>query len=58
MYLTIKQLSAMWLVNPKTLTSWIRSGKLPAFQCGHQYRVLKADAERLEVEWKTVKEVV
>lgn len=57
-YLTINELAKTWRISTKTITAWVRSGKVPATKFGHQYRILQDDATRLENEWKTVKGAV
>jgi len=57
-YLTIYELAKMWRISSKTITAWVRIGKIPATKFGHQYRILKSDADKLEAEWKTIKEAV
>lgn len=46
-YYTLGEAAAMLKVHVQTLRRWIREQKLPARECGRQYRLTAADIEQL-----------
>jgi len=45
--LTVKEVSLILRVNPSTIWRWCKTGKLPAFQIGHSWRIRSSDLENL-----------
>jgi excisionase family DNA binding protein len=45
--LTIEEAAEYLRLSKKTAWRWCKSGRLPAFKIGHQWRISKADLEAL-----------
>jgi excisionase family DNA binding protein len=45
--LTIEEAAEYLRLSKKTTWRWCKSGRLPAFKIGHQWRISKADLEAL-----------
>ncbi len=45
--LTIEEAAAYLKLSKKTTWRWCRSGRLPAFKIGHQWRISRADLQEL-----------
>ena len=45
-FLTVRRIAQLLQLNPLTVYSYIRSGKLSAVRFGRYYRVLKLDFDR------------
>ncbi len=48
--LTIPEIAEADHVNPKTVRRWIKSGELPAYKLGRQWRISKRDHRRFRRE--------
>ena len=46
-HLSVKQVSVLLHVCPKTVRRWIKSGALPASRIGRDWRIAKADLKAL-----------
>lgn len=49
-FVTVAMLAEYWRFYDKTIIGWIKRGRLPAMQCGRDYRVRASDALLLEAE--------
>lgn len=55
-YLTTKEIAEILKVHPKTVSHWIRKGRLPAIRPGtRNYRVAKVDFEAFIEQRRTNK---
>jgi excisionase family DNA binding protein len=45
--LTIEEAAEYLRLSKKTTWRWCRSGRLPAFKIGHQWRISKADLQEM-----------
>jgi excisionase family DNA binding protein len=45
--LTIEEAAEYLRLSKKTTWRWCRSGRLPAFKIGHQWRISKADMQEM-----------
>ena len=48
--LTIDEAAKFLRINRRTAWRWCRSGKLPAFKMGHQWRIGKSALDRMIVQ--------
>lgn len=46
-YLSVKEVAALFRIDPKTVRRWIKAGTLPATRLGRDWRIARADLKGL-----------